>query len=99
NLVASRNAFNIVSDGVIFLVRSLSGILNAVDLVQTGFAGLQIASNRLFEAFANIGAATFRLVERIANLQKYLDPINMQRHAAAAEEAREAYTFLEGAAQ
>lgn len=98
-LVANRNAFNLVSEGVILLVRAFGTVLNVADLIQTGFAGLQIASNRLFEAFANIGIALFKMTERVENLQKILDPINFKRHAAAAEEARQAYTFLEGAAQ
>lgn len=99
DLTHSRNALNFVSDGVIFLVRTFAEVINAVDLVQTAFAGLQIYSNRLFEAFANIGIAIFKFTESASNVQKYLDPINFKRHAAAADEARQAYVFLEGAAQ
>jgi hypothetical protein len=98
-LVNNRNAFSLISEGVIILVRAFSTLLNVADLIQTGFAGLQIASNRLFEAFANIGIAIFKFTERAEQIQKVLDPTRFRQHAAAAEEARQAYTFLEGAAQ
>lgn len=98
-LVTNRNAFNLVSDGVVFLAKAMSTTLNMIDVLQTAFAGLQMGANRLFEAFANIGIAAFKMTERVELVQKVMDPINFTRHAAAANEAREAYTFLGGAAQ
>lgn len=99
NLGHNQRAFVLVSDAVIVFVRALSSIIHVVDLVQTGFAGLQVFSNGVFEALSRTAAAVFQLVERVERLQVFLNPINFKQHAAAADEARRAYEFLSGAAQ
>lgn len=98
-LTENKAGFNLVSDAVLIIAKSFSTVLDLVDLVQTGFAGLQTVSNRLFQGIANIGIAMFKVAERAASLQKYLDPLNWKRHQAAVDEARGAYTWLEGAVE
>jgi hypothetical protein len=96
SLSDNRRAFHFVSDGVVFLVRAFAELMDVADKVQLTLAGMQIVGDRTFEAFSNIGIAIFKFSERASNLQKYLDPVNFQRHAAAADEARQAYQYLEG---
>lgn len=98
-LTNNRQAFNFVSDGVVFLVRAFAETLHVIDLVQTGFAGLQQVSNRIFEAFINIAIAAFKVVESAAGLQKWLDPGRWQQHTAVAASAAAVYKELEANAQ
>jgi hypothetical protein len=96
-LTDNKRGFTLVSDAVLLFVRALSTTLNVVDLVQTAFAGLQITVNRMFQGIANAGTAYLKFGEKAASVMRFLDPINFQRHTAAMNEARAAYTFLEGA--
>lgn len=98
-LVNNRTGLNLVSDAVIFVVKAFATLLNVIDLIQIGFAGLQQFSNRTFEAFLNIGVAIAKFAEQAAKLQRILDPANFQRHTAAVKEAQDAYRVLEGMAQ
>lgn len=95
----NRNGFNLVSDAVIFMAKAMSEAMNVIDMMQTAFAALQVAINRYFKAFAEVGIALFKFQERAAGVMKFLDPVHYTRHAAAVIEARDAYTFLEGAVQ
>jgi hypothetical protein len=93
----NRNGFNLVSDAVIVMVRAFAEVLNIIDMVQTAFAALQMVSNRTFAAFANIAIAMFKVAEQAEKIQQVTDPFRSGLHAKNANEAREAYTFLEGA--
>jgi len=90
----NRNAFNFVSDAVILFARGLSGLVGVIDIVQRSFQAFVIILNTFLGALVDGARAIFRIVEQVESLQKILDPASFKRHAAAAEEARQAYEFL-----
>lgn len=69
HLVQNRNAFNLVSDAVIFIAKAMSMALHSVDLLQTGFAGLQIAFNETARAGLNMAHQSLSTFAILAQLR------------------------------
>jgi hypothetical protein len=97
SLEDNRKGFLFVADALLLFVRGLASLINVIDLVQTAFAAFQRVANNLGATVADLGIAFFKFQEAMAGVMKYLDPTNFSRHARAVEEAKAAYTFLQGA--
>lgn len=93
-LVQNRNAFNLVSDAVIFVAKAFSALIHVADLAQTTLSALQQLFNTNVAAMLNVGVVFLELTQKVANLQKVLDPTQYFRHAAAAKEAGEGAAHL-----
>lgn len=97
NLSTNQRGMVLVADAVIILTRAFSAAVEAISALQTAFFTLQEFSNSVFKTFSELGIALFKFQERAASVMQFLDPVNAVRHAAAIREAKDAYTFLEGA--
>ena len=97
-LSSNRTGLLIVSDAVLLVVKSLTLATTAIDLIQTQFNSLIVVVAQSAQRLVELGMVAAQVVEQIAKVAQVIDPAGYQRHAAAVESARAAYTQLSLAA-
>lgn len=74
-LSENHRGFNIVSDAVILLAKSMSAALGFIDLFQTGFAGLQVTFDETARAGLKMAQDILTVASVAAHLRATLDPV------------------------
>ncbi len=76
-LKQNRSVTNLVSDAVIIAVRAFAELAKAIDLAQTGEAGLELFARRGGQAIANLGIVVLQAARAMAFLR--VDPAGFKQ--------------------